>query len=70
MQQIVTRELTVHGAYGFVEEFGQAIEAVRQSRWFDFTQLIELVAPLDDGPRLVHDLAKGELAAVKVILKP
>jgi L-iditol 2-dehydrogenase len=70
MQQIVTRELTVRGAYGFVEEFGQAIVAIRQSRWFDFTQLIEQVAPLEDGPRLVHDLAKGELAAVKVILKP
>jgi L-iditol 2-dehydrogenase len=70
MQQIVTRELTVAGAYGFVEEFGQSIEAVRQSRWFDFTQLIELVAPLEDGPRLIHDLAKAELSAVKVVLKP
>ncbi len=70
MQQIVTRELTVRGAYGFVDEFSASIEAIRQSRWFDFTQLIELVAPLEDGPRLVHDLAKGELAAVKVILKP
>jgi L-iditol 2-dehydrogenase len=70
MQQIVTRELTVRGAYGFVDEFGQAIEAVRRSRWFDFTQLIELVAPLADGPKLVHDLAKGELSAVKVVLKP
>ncbi len=70
MQQIVTRELTVRGAYCFDEEFGRSIELIRRSDTFDITQLIEVVAPLDEGPQLVHDLAKGSLEAVKVILKP
>jgi L-iditol 2-dehydrogenase len=70
MQQIVTRELTVRGAYCFDQEFGRSIELIRRSDTFDVTQLIEVVAPLDEGPQLVHDLAKGSLEAVKVILKP
>jgi L-iditol 2-dehydrogenase len=70
MQQIVTRELTVRGAYCFDQEFGRSIEFIRRSDAFDIRQLIELVAPLEDGPQLVHDLAKGSLEAVKVILKP
>ena len=70
MQQIVTRELTVRGAYCFNDEFGRSIEAIRRGDVFDVTALIETIAPLEDGPRLIHDLAKGNLEAVKVILKP
>jgi L-iditol 2-dehydrogenase len=70
MQQVVTRELTVRGAYGFNEEFGRAIEVLRRTDIFDVTQLIEAVEPLDAGPQLIHDLARGSLEAVKVILKP
>jgi L-iditol 2-dehydrogenase len=70
MQQIVTRERTVRGAYCFDQEFGRSIELIRRTDAFDFRQLIEVVAPLEEGPQLVHDLAKGSLEAVKVILKP
>jgi L-iditol 2-dehydrogenase len=69
MQQVVTRELTIRGTYGFNQEFGQAIEAIRLGK-IDVAPLIEKVAPLDAGPDLIHDLAKGQLDAVKVILKP
>lgn len=69
MQQVVTREITISGTYGFNTEFGLAIEALRLGR-IDVTPLIERVASLDEGPQLVHDLAKGTLDAAKVVLMP
>ena len=69
MQQVVTREITIRGAYGFNDEFAHAIEVLRMGR-IDVTPLIEKIAPLEAGPQLVHDLATGTLDAVKVILKP
>jgi L-iditol 2-dehydrogenase len=69
MQQIVTRELTIAGAYGFNQEFGESIEAIRSGR-IDPMPLIERTAALEQGPEIVRDLAQGSLDAVKVILKP
>jgi len=69
MQQVVTREITVRGVYAFNVEFGRAIEALR-SRRVDVTPIIEQIAPLEAGPQIFHDLAKGALDAVKVVLKP
>ena len=69
MQQVVTREVTIAGAYGFNIEFGQSLEAIRSGR-IDIMPLIEKLAPLEDGPQLFHDLARRELDAIKVILKP
>ncbi len=69
MQEVVTREITVRGAYAFVEEFARAVELLR-SRRVDVTPLIERVAGLEDGPGLIHDLARGSLDAVKVVLEP
>jgi L-iditol 2-dehydrogenase len=69
MQEVVTRELTIRGTYGFAEEFPRAIDTLRSGR-IDVTPLIERVAPLEDGPTIVHDLAEGSLDIVKVILKP
>ncbi len=69
MQQVVTRELTITGAYGFNKEFAHSLEAIRSGK-IDITPLIEMIAPLEDGPQLFHDLAGGKLDAVKVILKP
>lgn len=69
MQQVVTRELTIRGTYGFNEEFGRAIAAIDSGR-VDVRPLIEKVAPLADGPALFQALAQGTLDAVKVILKP
>jgi len=69
MQQLVTRELTVRGAYGFVDEFEQAADALAAG-WIDARRLIECVAPLADGPDLFRQLAEGSLSAVKVVLTP
>jgi len=69
MQQVVTREVTIAGVYGFNIEFGRSIEAIRNGR-IDIAPLIEKTAPLEDGSQLFHDLASGELDAIKIILKP
>lgn len=69
MQQIVTRELTLRGVYGFDGEFAKSIEFIRRSSDFDVLSLIEHTASLEEGPQLIHDLAKG-MDAVKVMLKP
>ena len=69
MQDVVTRELTVRGAYGFNTEFPRAIEAIASGK-IDVMPLLEKVAPLEEGPALVDGLAKGELDLIKVILEP
>jgi L-iditol 2-dehydrogenase len=69
MQQIVTREITIRGAYGFVDEFEDAVEALADGR-IDGRPIIERVAALSDGPELFRQLAAGSLPVVKVILTP
>lgn len=69
MQHVVTREITIRGAYGFNTEFAHAIHALAAGR-IDGAPLIERRAPLEQGPQLVHDLANGTLDAVKVVLTP
>ncbi|MGC8779950.1 MAG: zinc-dependent alcohol dehydrogenase [Anaerolineae bacterium] len=69
MQQVVTREITVRGVYAFNVEFGRAIEALAAGR-IDVSPIIEQVAPLEAGPQIFHDLARGTLDAIKVVLKP
>lgn len=69
MQSIVTRELTLHGAYGFNQEFARSMEVIRTER-LPVKRLIEMKAPLEDGTQIIYDLAKGNLDAVKVILYP
>ena len=69
MQTLVTRELTLRGAYGFVDEFERAIDALA-SGWLEPDRLIEKTAPLEEGEAIFRQLAAGELAAVKVVLTP
>ena len=70
MQSIVTREMSVRGSYGFDEtDFAAAIEALSSGR-LNVDPLVEMVAPLDDGPELFRSLAAGENDLVKIILKP
>jgi L-iditol 2-dehydrogenase len=69
MQQVVTRELTIRGAYGFVEEFAMAIDALAAG-WPDAHRLIERTASLEEGEALFRDLAAGTVPAVKVVLEP
>lgn len=68
MQDVVTRELTVRGTYGFNTEFPRAIEAIASGK-IDVMPLLEKVAPLEEGPALVDGLAKAELDLIKVILE-
>ncbi len=69
MQQIVTREVTVAGAYGFNQEFAQSIEMIRLHR-INPMLLVERRAALKDGTQIIDDLARGKLDLVKVILTP
>jgi L-iditol 2-dehydrogenase len=69
MQQFVTRELTVRGSYGFVDEFAQAAEALAAGR-IDAHPLVERIAPLEEGEELFRALLAGTLSAVKVVLIP
>lgn len=69
MPSIVTREITIQGAYAFNREFGDAIEAIRSGS-VDVMALVEDVLPLAEGPRVVTELAKGQLDAIKIVLKP
>ncbi len=66
---MVTRELVLRGSYAFVDEFDRAIELLAAGA-IDVRPLIELAAPLDDGPDLFGRLGAGTLDAVKVILVP
>ncbi|MFL5757193.1 MAG: zinc-binding dehydrogenase [Chloroflexota bacterium] len=69
MQEVVTRELVLRGAYGFRDEFEQAAEAIATRR-IDVRPLIELTAPLSEGPELFRRLGAREIDAVKVVLEP
>ncbi|HMO57488.1 MAG TPA: galactitol-1-phosphate 5-dehydrogenase [Roseiflexaceae bacterium] len=69
MQQVVTREITIRGVYGFGDEFGQAIHAL-SSGALPVAPLIEQVAPFHKGPPLFDGLARGTLETVKIILRP
>ncbi len=68
MQQVVTRELTLQGTYGFTHEFGDALAAIAAGR-IDPTLLVERTASLEAGPEIVNDLATGASTLVKVILE-
>ncbi len=69
MQEVVTRELTIAGTYGFSDEFARVIQSIA-SGLIQVDPLIEKVAPLATGPALIDGLAKGELDLIKVILEP
>lgn len=69
MQELVTRELTLRGSYGFHEEFEQAADALAAGS-IDVRRIIERRAPLDEGSDLFRELGAGELDAVKVVLLP
>ena len=69
MQDMVTRELTLRGSYTFAGEFEEAIDILATGQ-VDLQPLIEVTAPLHDGPDLFRRLGEGTLDAVKVVLQP
>jgi L-iditol 2-dehydrogenase len=69
MQDVVTKELTLRGAYGYVDEFDLAADALADRR-VDVRPLIERIAPLEEAIDLFAELAHGRVDAVKVVLAP
>jgi L-iditol 2-dehydrogenase len=69
MQEVVTRELTITGTYGFQKEFPLALNAIASGR-LNIEPMIERVAPLAEGPQIIDDLAARRSDLVKVILEP
>ena len=69
MQDVVTKELTLRGAYGYVDELDLAARAIADRR-VDVRPLIERRAPLEDAVQLFADMAHGRVDAVKVVLTP
>ena len=69
MQEVVTREITIAGTYGFADEFERVIQSIGAGL-IDVAPLIEQVSPLTEGPTIIQGLAKGELDLIKVILEP
>jgi L-iditol 2-dehydrogenase len=69
IQEVVSRELTVRGSYGYDTEFEPAAEHLAAGR-IDAAALIERRAPLAEGPTIFGDLADGRLEAIKVVLHP
>jgi L-iditol 2-dehydrogenase len=69
MQEVVSRELTVRGSYGYVTELTHAVDHLAGGT-IDTTALIEHWATLEDAPAIFRDLAEGRLEAIKVMLEP
>jgi L-iditol 2-dehydrogenase len=69
MQEVVARELTVCGTYGFSTEFPLALQAIAGGR-INVEPLIERMATLEEGPQIIHDFAAGKSELAKVILEP
>ncbi len=68
MQEVVTRELTVAGTYGFQAEFPEALAAIASGK-INVDAMIEKVAPLSEGPQIMDDLARGKIDLVKAVLE-
>lgn len=69
MQEVVTKEITIAGTYGFADEFERVIQSIA-SDLIDVDLLIEQVSPLTAGPDIIEKLARGDLDLIKVILEP
>ena len=68
MQEVVARELTVRGTYGFNTEFPLALDAIASGR-INVEPLIERIASLEEAPAIFQSLASGTTDLLKVILE-
>lgn len=69
MQSVVTREVTIQGAYAFHDEFPQAIAAIASGRINPLPLVEETVGTLADVLTAIRDLAEGKKEAVKVVFQ-
>ena len=68
MQEVVTRQLNISGTYAYTHEgFGEAISLLAEQKP-DLDPMISKVVPLDQGPEMFKQLAKGTSQLIKVIL--
>ncbi len=67
MQQIVTRELTLKGSYGFTSEFTTALAAIQQ-QIIDPMVLVEKEITLAEASNIIDDLARGKAQYIKVMV--
>lgn len=68
MQEVVARELSICGTYGFQSEFPLALDAIASGR-INVEPMMEKIAPLAEGPQIMDDLAAGRIDLVKAILE-
>jgi len=67
MQSVVTREVTVQGAYAFHDEFPQSIDAIASGRVNPLPLIEETVGTLQETLAAIRDLAEGKKDSVKVV---
>lgn len=70
MQSVVTREVTVQGAYAFHDEFPQSIAAIASKRINPLPLIEETVGSLEETLTIIRDLAEGKKDPVKVVFRP
>jgi len=69
MQSVVTREVTVQGAYAYHDEFQQSIAAIAFGRINPLSLVEETVSTLEETLTVIRDLAEGKKDPVKVVLQ-
>ena len=70
MQSVVTREVTVQGAYAFHDEFPQSLAAIASGRINPLPLIEETVNTLEETLTVIRDLAEGKKDPVKVVFRP
>jgi len=70
LQGVTSNELTIRGSYGFTRaEFGQGAELAERNQEV-LSRLITGSCSLEDTPKVMEQLARGELQATKMVIRP
>jgi L-iditol 2-dehydrogenase len=70
LQGVTSNETNIHGSYGFTRsDFAAAVELI-SDKSIPLHQLITGSCTLEETPDVMTKMAKGELAAIKMVIKP
>jgi len=70
LQLVTGRETTIRGSYGFTkQDFGAAVEIINQNN-LPLQRLITGSCNLEETPAVMSQLARGELQATKMVIRP
>jgi L-iditol 2-dehydrogenase len=69
LQEIVTRELALHGSCASAGEYPACLSLIASGQ-ADVGPLISAVAPIEEGPQWFERLQRKEKGLMKVVLKP